>query len=124
MDCIALEELEFFSYHGYYPEENKIGNRYNIDIYVYADVSNAAKTDRLSGTVNYEKIFRIAQKNTEQSVKLLEHLAYKIISDLFSAFPEVQKVKVNVCKFNPPIGGVCKWAKVSLERNREEVIGI
>lgn len=124
MDCIALEELEFFSYHGYYPEENKIGNRYNIDIYVYADVSNAAKTDRLSGTVNYEKIFRIAKKNTEESVKLLEHLAYKIIGDLFISFPEVQKVKVNVCKFNPPIGGVCKWAKVSLERLREDVVGI
>jgi dihydroneopterin aldolase len=124
MDCIALEELEFFSYHGYYPEENKIGNRYNIDIYVYADVSNAAKTDRLSGTVNYEKIFRIAKKNTEESVKLLEHLAYKIIGDLFVSFPEVQKVKVNVCKFNPPIGGVCKWAKVTLERLREDVVGI
>ncbi len=124
MDCIALEELEFFSYHGYYPEENKIGNRYNIDIYVYADVSNAAKTDRLSGTVNYEKIFRIAKKNTEESVKLLEHLAYKIIGDLFISFPEVQKVKVNVCKFNPPIGGVCKWAKVTLERLREDVVGI
>lgn len=118
MDCIALEELEFFSYHGLYPEENKIGNKYNIDIYVFTDVSEAAISDKLSGTIDYEKIFGIAKKNTEKSAKLLEHLAFRIMGDIFKTFPEAVKVRVNVCKYNPPIGGVCKWAKISMERER------
>ena len=117
-DCIALEALEFFSYHGFYPEENKIGNKYCIDVYVFSDVTIAAKSDKLSGTIDYEKIFLIAKKHTEKPVKLLEHLAYKIIAEIFETFEEAEKVKVNVCKYNPPIGGVCKWAKVSIERNK------
>lgn len=118
MDCIALEGLEFFSFHGFYPEENRIGNKYNIDIFAYTDVSWAAEHDAISGTLNYEEMYRIAKENTEKPVKLLEHLAYKIIKEMFVSFPELEKVQVNVCKFNPPIGGIAKWAKISMERTK------
>ncbi|RZK29989.1 MAG: dihydroneopterin aldolase, partial [Hymenobacter sp.] len=33
MGQIALEGLEFFAFHGYYDEEQKIGNKYGVDIY-------------------------------------------------------------------------------------------
>jgi dihydroneopterin aldolase len=32
MGKITLEGLEFFAFHGYYDEEQKIGNKYGVDI--------------------------------------------------------------------------------------------
>ena len=34
MGQIALEGMEFFAFHGYYDEEQKIGNKYGIDLYI------------------------------------------------------------------------------------------
>ena len=32
MDKIILEKMEFYGYHGVYPEENKLGQRYRVDL--------------------------------------------------------------------------------------------
>ena len=31
MGKVALEGIEFFSYHGYYEEEQKLGNKYEVN---------------------------------------------------------------------------------------------
>jgi dihydroneopterin aldolase len=46
--------------------------------------------------------------------RLLEHIAQLIISNVRERYPNIEKVEVSVSKFNPPIGGVCTRAKVTL----------
>jgi 7,8-dihydroneopterin aldolase/epimerase/oxygenase len=116
MGVISLEGIEFFAYHGYYKEERKIGNKYAIDIIVEADLTEAAKTDSLKVTINYEKLYQIALSAMEQQSKLLEHIAERIIERVYEHFPGVMAVEVSVSKFNPPVGGVCHRAKVTLRR--------
>lgn len=115
MGTIALEGLEFFSYHGFYDEEQKIGNKYSVDIIVTADFSEAARRDRLSATVNYEDLYRITTGVMKQSARLLEHIAHQIIQDIRTQYPDLESVEVSVSKFNPPIGGVCHRAKITLK---------
>ncbi len=115
MGTISLEGLEFFSYHGFYDEEQKIGNKYAVDIFVTADFSEAARRDRLSATVNYEDIYRITAGVMQQSARLLEHIAHRIIQEIRAKYPDLQSVEVSVSKFNPPIGGVCQRAKITLK---------
>jgi dihydroneopterin aldolase len=50
--------------------------------------------------------------------RLLEHIGYEIIQSIFQEFPLVQWVEVSISKFNPPIGGVCKEARVTLNGDR------
>ncbi len=114
MGTIALEGLEFFSYHGFYDEEQKIGNKYAVDIVVTADFSEAARRDRLSATVNYEALYRITANVMQRPARLLEHLAHSIIADIRQQYPDVDSVEVSVSKFNPPIGGVCHRARITL----------
>ncbi|QJW88346.1 dihydroneopterin aldolase [Spirosoma taeanense] len=114
MGTIALEGLEFFSYHGYYDEEQKIGNKYSVDIIVTADFSEAARRDRLSATVNYEELYRLTANVMRQPARLLEHIAHRIIEEIRAAYPDLESVEVSVSKFNPPIGGVCHRAKITL----------
>ena len=42
---VSLEGLEFFAYHGYYDEEQKVGNKYSVDVTVRADLKAAAVED-------------------------------------------------------------------------------
>ena len=115
MGTIALEGLEFFSYHGFYDEEQKMGNKYSVDIVVTADFSEAARLDRLSATVNYGELYRITANVMQQPARLLGHIAHRIIQEIRVEYPDILAVEVSVSKFNPPIGGVCHRAKVTLK---------
>jgi len=120
MGKVSLEGLEFFAYHGYYEEEQKIGNKYAIDISVEADLSKAAAHDHLAATVNYEQLYTIIATEIAQKSRLLEHIGKRIIDAVLDHFDQVMRVEVTVSKFNPPIGGVCRAAKVSMSRQRND----
>ena len=115
MGTISLEGLEFFAYHGYYDEEQKVGNKYALDITIHTDFEEAAQNDRLRGTVNYEELYGIAVEVMRERSRLLEHIAYRLIEKIREKYPDVAKVHVAVSKFNPPIGGVCHRSKITLE---------
>ena len=116
MGVVALEGVEFFAYHGYYDEEQKTGNRYSIDIAVTADVGGAAQQDRLSLTINYETLYHIIAEEMARQSRLLEHIAERIIERTYQAYPRAELVEVSVSKYNPPIGGVCTRARVTLKK--------
>jgi dihydroneopterin aldolase len=116
---IILENIEFFAYHGYYDEEQKIGNKYTIDVCVEADLEKAAKNDKLGDTINYEHIYQIIAQEMAIPTRLLEHIAQRIIDALFQKFDEIKSIEIAVGKHNPPIGGVCGKAKVILKQIRK-----
>ncbi len=118
MGQITLEGMEFFAFHGFYDEEQKIGNKYGIDLSIITDLRRAAETDNLEETVNYEVLYKLVLDEMKLPARLLEHLGHRIIDKVYERFPFVQSVKINVYKYNPPLGGICKWAKVSLEEAR------
>ncbi len=116
MGIVTLEGLEFFAYHGFYKEERKMGNKYHVDLSVALDLSKAAQKDKLSETLDYEVLYQIVSEIMKKPTKLLEHIAHQIIDTIYTNFPQVQSVEVTVAKHNPPVGGVCRWAKVTLKK--------
>lgn len=115
---IALEGLEFHAFHGVYPHERESGNYFTVDISVEADFTKGASLDDLGGTVNYEVLFQIVKSEMEKPSKLLESLAEKIMQGVFQQLPSVTSVELKIAKQNPPIGGKCKRAVVSVKRSR------
>jgi len=118
MGLVSLDGLEFFAYHGYYDEEQKVGNKYSVDLTVRADLTKAAEHDTLHETVNYEALYEVVKQQMQIRSRLLEHIGYNIIQSVFDDFPSVQHVEVSISKYNPPIGGVCKQARVTLREER------
>ncbi len=115
---VELEGLEFHAFHGLYPHERESGNWFEVDIAVETDFSVAATTDELSGTVNYEILFRIVKDEMDQPSKLLETVAQKIVNDVLEQLPAVLNVQLKISKLNPPIGGKIKKATISLSKSR------
>ncbi|MBR0328475.1 MAG: dihydroneopterin aldolase, partial [Selenomonadaceae bacterium] len=52
MDRITLTGMEFFGYHGVLPEENKLGQRFVVDLVLELDLHQAGLNDDLNATIN------------------------------------------------------------------------
>lgn len=115
---IALEGLEFHAFHGVYPHERESGNFFEVDIAVEADFLKAAHRDDLTDTIDYEILFQIVKAEMNRPSKLLETVAEKIADDVLREFPKVEIVEFKISKLNPPIGGKCRRATVTLTKKR------
>ena len=49
---------------------------------------------------------------------MLETVAEKVANDVLEIFPNVISVEFKISKLNPPIGGKCKKASISLSKRR------
>lgn len=120
MGKITLEGLEFFAFHGYYDEEQKIGNKYGVDISIESSLDKAGTDDKLSETIDYEELYEIIRNEMSIPSRLLENIGGRIMNAVFKKFPLVTFVEIKVSKFNPPIGGICNRAIVTLSSARKD----
>jgi len=115
MGLIAVEGLQFYSHHGYYKEEQVLGGKYIVDIYMNLNIDEAAETDDLKKTVNYEEIYQLTKNEMEVHAKLIEHVCKRILDRVKAKYPNVATVKVRVSKHNPPLKGQVDRVYVELE---------
>ena len=115
MSTISLENMEFYAYHGCFAEEQIIGTRFLVDLFLETDTAEAEKSDDLSKTVNYQAVYLLVKQEMEQKSKLLEHLARRILDKIASTYPEVSSARIKVSKMNPPLGGKLERVSVELE---------
>ncbi|PKP48447.1 MAG: dihydroneopterin aldolase [Bacteroidetes bacterium HGW-Bacteroidetes-11] len=105
MGMISIEGMEFFSYHGHFKEEQLIGTRFVVDLFIQVDTSTAEHSDKLEDTVNYLAVYETVKKEMDQSSHLLEHVAHRIIMAVHEQFTDVTDAEVKISKLNPPLGG-------------------
>jgi dihydroneopterin aldolase len=115
---VALEGLEFHAYHGVYAHERSSGNKFEVDIVVDTEFSDSAFQDDLSGTINYETLYALVKDEMSKPSKLLETVGHAIAQQTLKEFLDARAVEVRISKFNPPIGGVCKKATVTVNEVR------
>lgn len=116
---VILEGLEFHAYHGVYPHERSSGNKFELDVEVETAFRESAFHDDLSGTINYEDIYNLVKEEMSRPSKLLERVGHSIAEKILVTFPEALAVKISISKFNPPIGGVCRKASVTINKSRK-----
>ena len=112
---ISIEGMEFFAYHGCFKEEQIIGTKFIIDLFLDVDTAVAEVSDNLCDTVNYQAVYRVVKKEMKQSSKLLEHVGRRIINSVIKEFPDVKNASVKIKKLNPPLGGKMDFVSVTLQ---------
>lgn len=112
VQTVALRDVKFYAYHGFYPEEQLIGNLFFVDVEVFF-VPNG-DTEELKNTLNYEIINEIITAQMKQTQKLLETVVKAIISDLIANYPFLTAAKVGIRKLNPPLKGEVGHSSVQL----------
>ena len=99
---IELKGLQFYSLHGLYDEEKKIGGEFVVD--VLAELNHEAVSS-IKETVNYAEVFAIIKKEMNEPRELLETLTQSIAENIHTNFPAIKKIEVRVEKKVPPIVG-------------------
>ncbi|HAI74932.1 MAG TPA: dihydroneopterin aldolase [Microscillaceae bacterium] len=113
--AIRLVNLEFYAYHGYFAEEQRIGNRYVVNLTVWQKSTPATQTDLLAETTDYGQLYRVVEAVMQSPTQLLEKLAFQIASDIVGQFQQIERVEVWVAKYNPPLNGLCEKAEIYLQ---------
>ncbi|RDI38437.1 dihydroneopterin aldolase [Falsibacillus pallidus] len=119
MDKIHVHDMEFYGYHGVFPEETKLGQRFRVDLTVELDLKKAGETDDLEESVNYADLYNTCKEIVEgDPCKLVETVAEKIAGKILGNFPKIQTVALKVIKPDPPIPGHYKSVAVEIVRGR------
>lgn len=119
MDKIYVNQMEFYGYHGVFPEETRLGQRFIVDLMVLVDLKKAGETDELEHSVNYGELFQACKEIVEgKPFKLVEAVAEKIAESVLRKFPLIVETTVKVIKPDPPIPGHYKSVAVEITRSR------
>lgn len=111
--------MEFYGYHGVFPEETKLGQRFKVDLIVEADLAKAGKSDHIEDSINYGELYEVCRNIVEGvPLKLVEAVAEKIASALLAKFPTMNSCTVKVYKPDPPIAGHYESVAIEIVRGR------
>lgn len=117
MGLIQIEQMEFHAYHGCFAEEQIVGNKFIVDLFLETDTKKAESSDSIDDALNYQTAYLIVKEQMQVKSKLLENVCKRILDALYLKFPnQIEHAKVRVCKMNPPMGGQMKSVSLTIER--------
>lgn len=116
---IHLKNMLFYGYHGDLAEENKLGQRFIVDLALTLDIAEVARTDDLEATVDYVRVHEVCRKIVEEEqVRMIETLAVRIADRLLAEFSRIATVDIVVKKPSVPIKGVMDYVAIETSRSR------
>ena len=116
MDKIIFDKMQFYAYHGVFEEENRLGQKFEVDLELHINLERTGKSDSLEDTVNYALVYNIVKDLvTGTKKKLLESLAQSIADKLLNIYP-LREITVRVRKLQPPIPGHLRSVSVEITR--------
>jgi len=116
---IHLKNMAFYGYHGHHPEENALGQRFQVDLVLTSDATEAAASDSLAAAVDYVRVYDICRRVVEKErVKLLETLGGRIIDAILRECPRVERVEIMIKKPAAPIPGTLDYVAFEASSDR------
>ena len=117
MDKIKITNLELYCYHGVYPEETALGQKFLVSVTMYLDTREAGKNDDLVKSVNYGEVSHFIKDFMQaDAYKLLEAAAENLAEALLLRWPVLERVWLELKKPWAPVGLPLDYVAVELER--------
>ena len=92
---------------GLYPEEALLPNRFEADVELTAPAGGPL--------LDYSLVYKAAEVVFDSGLSTLEELADLLLQDLQKLFPVVEKMRICIRKYHPPLGGEVGYAQICLE---------
>jgi 7,8-dihydroneopterin aldolase/epimerase/oxygenase len=118
-DRIVLANMRFDGRHGDHDWERATPQPFEVDVELRMDLAAAGRSDELTTTVDYGRVFdRVREIVESRTFHLLERLAETIAAEILSAFPLVDEIDVRVRKPKVKLSGRLDYAGVEISRRR------
>jgi 7,8-dihydroneopterin aldolase/epimerase/oxygenase len=119
-DTIFVSGLVIHARHGVMEHETEVGQRFVIDLELYADLQESSRSDKLADTVSYSNVVATATAAfKDTNYRLLERAAGAVADAILASFVRVRAVKVTVHKPHAPIAAIFDDVGVVLTRSRQ-----
>jgi dihydroneopterin aldolase len=115
MITVALNNLQFFAFHGVLEEERKIGNNYLVDVSLEFH-ENAEVITHINDTINYEYIYQLIRKRMNVPTPLLETIVMETGNQIHNEFSDLKSIFISIKKIHPPIEGIQGSAEVCWQK--------
>ncbi|HEY9822490.1 MAG TPA: dihydroneopterin aldolase [Candidatus Sericytochromatia bacterium] len=103
MDCIEVTGIRCYGYVGYLPEEQVLGQWFEVDLTLWMDLTAAGRSDDISDTLDYRRAIATVKDLVKTSkFALVEKLA-SAIADAILNLDRVEQVRVRLIKCAAPI---------------------
>jgi dihydroneopterin aldolase len=120
-DLVEIRGLRLRGRHGVTPEERATEQPFVVSLAARIDTRQAARTDDLAATLDYEEAVRVVSKIvTGESYALLETLADRIARAILT-HPRVLDVWVRVAKPQAPLPEEVEEVAVEVSRSRDDL---
>lgn len=111
---IALEDMHFYAYHGFYEEERKMGNDFYLTVQVDVDTFDSSDDD-INDTINYEDLYRVCSGQMVSTQLLIETVAANILDEIKASWHNVTSATVIMKKATPQLGGKVKYSTITMK---------
>ena len=119
LNVIRIKNAVFYAYHGAIQDEQNLGGKFECDVEMHGDFSEAAESDLLRKTVDYQRVYSFVQNMIlEKKYYLLEALATSIARSLLRELVNIEIVTVRLRKPHPPVKGVIDYVEVEVTEKR------
>jgi dihydroneopterin aldolase len=119
-DQITLANVAYFARHGLHPEEERLGQRFYVDLTVDIDLSAVGVSDDFADTVGYDKLLAVVGEVVAgERVNLIEVLADRIARAVLARFDKITASVVTVRKPSAPVEGILDHVAVTVRRKRQ-----
>ena len=115
MGWIYLEAIRVKAPVGVSKVERMAGSQLSITVGIKRSLVEAGESDQLEKSIDYAEIHRKVQDCLSEPCQLLETVGIRIRDSLFSSYPEVKKIRLEIRKLEPPIGGKCEAAVIRMK---------
>ena len=103
MDFIEVTGIRCYGYTGYLPEEQVLGQWFEVDLVLGVDLTAAGTSDNIDDTCDYRQAIAIVKHHiTTRKVALIERLTEMIAQEILT-LPNVNQVRIRLSKLAPPI---------------------
>lgn len=118
-DKMILTGIEVFGYHGCSVEEQKLGQKFYVDVELNLNLSKAGLSDDYADTVDYVKILQCIQDIVGGTPRrLIESVAEELAQKILADFVQIDGVKITLHKPNAPLKFTYSDAAVEIYRTR------
>lgn len=117
---INVTKLALFAYHGVNDEEQRLGQRFYLDMSLIVAPVHATKSDRLEDTISYEDVIHCAEDAfLEKKYRTIERAAYAVGSSIMEQFSTIQTLSVTVHKPSAPVAAIFDDVAVTVDFSRD-----
>ncbi|MFC6171126.1 dihydroneopterin aldolase [Loigolactobacillus jiayinensis] len=119
MGLIKINNIQVYTYNGVLPEENRLGQRLEIDVALTVPIEDLGTKDQLAATVSYADVYTtITEIAQTQQYQLIESLANHISQALLKKYQLIAAVQLRIRKYSVPIAGIFDNVEIEVQVNR------